>query len=224
MSHEADEPVLIEEKRLIETWITGRPAAGAFFTATIVVFLMSAATLFFWTVPVEVAALMPAVQEKIFQKLEYWRVFTAIFVHADTEHFLSNMYILWIFSYFVFGYCGYKIFPLASFLAAGVVNALAVLTYSPDVELIGASGLVYVLGGFWLTLYLFVQRQYGVMNRLMRVLGIAAVIFLPSSFVVTTSYRTHGIGFMAGILMGLFYFYKNKKAIRNKEVYVSSWV
>ncbi len=106
-----------------------------------------------------------------------------------------------------------------SFILAGVVNAFAILTYAPDVELIGASGLVYILGGFWLTLYFLIQRQYPVMNRLMRVVGIACMIFLPSTFSPTTSYRTHAIGFIFGIAMALVYFVRYKKEIRSHEVY-----
>lgn len=219
MHQEPTGPLLVEEKRLIGTMITGKPSVNAFIVASMTIFVMMGMTLFYWSAPQNWAQLLPVVNALVFQHGQIWRIFTAIFVHADLEHLLSNMYMLWVFSFFVFGYFGFGVFPVMSFFLAGVVNALAILTYAPDIELIGASGLVYILGGFWLTLYPLIQRQYSVGNRLLRVSGIALVIFLPSTFVPATSYRTHAIGFAVGVLMGLAYFCKNKKQIRSFEVY-----
>ncbi len=86
-------------------------------------------------------------------------------------------------------------------------------------RLLGASGWVYLLGGFWLTLYLLIQRQYRFSRRLMRVFGIALMVFFPTSFEPTTSYRTHFIGFIVGVAMGLYFFYSNKKKILAYEEY-----
>lgn len=210
---------LIEERRLVGTLITGKPSASAYIVASITILIMMAATLFFWRGPEILTDLLPAVNSQIFQHGQWWRVFTAMFIHSDIEHLFSNMYMLWIFTFFVFGYFGFGAFPLISILLSAVVNLIAVKTYSPNVELIGASGLVYILGGFWLTLYLFIQRQYTVLNRFIRVLGIAFMIFWPSTFVATTSYRTHALGFLAGVLMGIYYFSKNKDEIRSHEKY-----
>ena len=220
------EPVvqLIEEKRLVGTLITGRPSADAFIITTAVALFSVVMTLLYWSGPQWLADLLPAVQAPVFKQGQLWRVFTATFVHADIQHLLSNIYMLWIFGFFVFGYFGFSVFPVASFFLAGVVNALAILTYAPETHLLGASGLVYILGGFWLTLYPLVQRQYSVGSRLLRVIGIALVIFLPSTFVPTTSYRAHAIGFSVGVLMGLWYFRKHREQIRAFETYKISFV
>ncbi|MBC7419242.1 MAG: rhomboid family intramembrane serine protease [Bdellovibrio sp.] len=224
MEQEFVEPILIEEKRLVGTMITKKPSVNAFIVASMTILFITMMTLFYWQGPQRLTDLLPAVHQQIFQHAQIWRAFTAVFIHADIAHLLSNAYMLWIFSFFVFGYFGFGVFPLLSFFIAGIVNVLAILTYAPEVELIGASGLVYILGGFWLTLYPLIQRQYSVVNRLMRVIGISLVIFLPSTFVPSTSYRTHAIGFGFGILMALFYFYKNKKQIRSYEIYKISLV
>ena len=215
---------LIEEKRLVGTLITRKPSSDAFVVATAVSLFSVLMTLLYWSGPQWLADLLPAVQESVFKQGQFWRIFTATFIHADIEHLLSNIYMLWIFGFFVFGYFGLSVFPVVSFLLAGAVNALAILTYGPETRLLGASGLVYILGGFWLTLYPLVQRQYAVGNRLLRVIGIALVIFLPSTFVPSTSYRAHGFGFAVGVLMGLWYFRKNKKQIRSYETYKISLV
>ena len=220
------EPVeqLIEEKRLVGTLITGKPSADAFIITTVVALFSILMTLLYWSGQQWLADLLPAIQEPVFKQGQLWRIFTATFVHADIEHLLSNIYMLWIFGFFVFGYFGFSVFPVVSFFLAGVVNALAILTYAPETHLLGASGLVDILGGFWLTLYPLVQRQYSVGSRLLRVSGIALVIFLPSTFVPTTSYRTHAIGFAVGVLMGLWYFRKHKDRIRAFETYKISFV
>lgn len=218
-----DEP-LIEERRLVGTMITGKPSASAYIVASVTILIMMIMTLFFWRGPEIWTDLLPAVNSQIFQHKQWWRIFTAMFVHSDLEHLFSNMYMLWIFTFFVFGYFGFSAFPVTSIVLSAVVNLVAVTTYSPNIELIGASGLVYILGGFWLTLYLFIQRQYSIINRFIRVLGIAFMIFWPSTFVATTSYRTHALGFAVGILMGAFYFYKNRTEIRSHEKYQISLV
>lgn len=216
--------VLIEEQHLIATMITGKLSAKAFIVASLSTILFMSVTLFYWLAPEVISDLFPAVRLQIFQHGQIWRLFTAMFVHADLEHLLSNMYMLWIFSFFVFGYFGFGVFPVFSILLGAVANALAILTYGPTTELLGASGLVYILGGFWLTLYPLIQRQYSVVNRSIRSIGIALVIFAPSTFVPTTSYITHAIGFLLGIGLGFFYFIKNKKMIRSHETYRISYV
>ena len=218
------EPVFIEEKRLVKTLLSRKPSSNAIIVAALTVLFMTLMTFFYWNAPAAWGALLPAIKLEIFQHGQLWRIFSAIFVHADIEHLLSNMYMLFIFSFFVYGYFGGGVYPALSLVVAGLVNAVAISTYAADAELIGASGLVYILGGFWLTLYVFIQRQYSVLNRLMRVTGIAFVIFLPSTFVPTTSYRTHAIGFAAGVIMGIIYFRRNKIVIRANEIYKTNYV
>ena len=215
---------LIEEKRLIKTMLSLKPSVNAFVMATVSVLLMTLTTLFYWRNDFDLASYLPAGQVEVFQQGQYWRLLTAIFIHADLAHLLSNMYMLWIFGFFVFGYFGFAIYPWISLLLAALVNGAAVATYAPEVHLLGASGLVYILGGFWLTLYFLIQRQYSVLSRLMRVTGISLVIFTPSTFVATTSYRTHAFGFAAGLLAALYYFYKNLHRIRSYEVYKTTLV
>ena len=132
----------IEEKILVSTLITAKPAKKAFMLATLTVMIMVLITFFYWKAPLYWSELLPAVRRQVFENHQWWRIYTSIFIHADSAHFISNMFLLWIFSYFVFGYFGFTIYPLLAYFFAGVVNALAILTYSPDVELLGASGLV----------------------------------------------------------------------------------
>jgi membrane associated rhomboid family serine protease len=47
----------------------------------------------------------------------------------------------------------------------------------------------------------------------------ALMVFFPTTFETTTSYRTHFIGFVVGIAMALIYFYLQRKKIRDHEAF-----
>jgi membrane associated rhomboid family serine protease len=91
------------------------------------------------------AALLPALAatpDGVFQRHEYWRLLTAVAVHADVMHVLSNIFLLTFFTYLLFGYFGVWVFPVLSLVMGGLINCIALLTYPPNVSLLGASGLV----------------------------------------------------------------------------------
>ncbi len=224
MEEDLSEVILEKEQRLQSTLMTQKPAFSGLMAALITLMFMAIFSQIYWLDIYGWSSQLPAVRTAIFDNSEWWRVFTAIFIHGDVGHFTSNMLMLSVFSFFVFGHFGFGAYPLFAFIFAGLTNLLAVATYGPEVRLLGASGLVYLLGGFWLTLYFFIQRQYAVWNRLIRVTGLALMLFFPTTFSPTTSYRTHAIGIVMGVFMGIFYFYKNKKSIRSKEVYRIDYV
>ncbi len=207
------------EKRLVQTLITLKPDNKSLVVSLSMVLFITFFSQIYWMNWGDLASSLPAVNQFIFEDGEIWRLFSSVLIHGDLGHLASNMYMLGILSYFVYGYFGAQMYPLWTFLGAGFVNLISVYTYPPHVRLLGASGWVYLLGGFWLTMYLFIQRQHSFPKRTLRVLGMALMVFFPTSFEATTSYRTHFIGFLVGIVMALFYFFKNKKEIRKYEGY-----
>jgi rhomboid protease GluP len=207
------------ERRLTGTMITRKIYKNSAPLTALFLLIVVLFSQFYWLNSFNLSTYLPAVHEEIIGHNQWWRVFTSTLIHADGGHLLSNLYMLGILSFFCYGYFGFLVYPVYTFLGAGFVNYIAILTYPPYVHLLGASGLVYLLGGFWLTLYLFIQRQYSISKRLVRVLGIALMIFFPTSFEQTTSYRTHFIGFLVGISMSVFYFLLNKQKIRSHELY-----
>lgn len=219
MSLENYNPHIQYEKRLIGTAITGKPKR---FSATVslgMILLMALTTQFYWKNWWGLADALPAVKDQIVLNDQWWRIFTATFIHADMSHYLSNMYMLGIFGFFIFGYFGFRAFPFWTVVAATVVNFLSIMTYPGETRLLGASGLVYVLGGFWLCMYFFIQKQYSPLNRSFRVIGTALMVFFPTTFVPTTSYRTHAIGFVIGVLFAILYYYLERKEIRRRDQY-----
>ena len=207
------------EKRLSGTFITLKPKSSSLIFTALSLLIVIGVSQFYWMNIGDLAHFMPAIKKNIFFEGEWWRLFTSVLIHADFGHLLSNLYMLGIFAYFVYGYFGFYAFPVLAFFGSGLVNAISIYTYPLETRLLGASGMVYLLGGFWLSLYLMIQRQYKFSRRLVRVLGIALMVFFPSSFEPTTSYRTHFIGFAVGATLGLLYFFFNKDRLREKETF-----
>ena len=167
------------------------------------------------------AALLPtlaASSQGILEKQEYWRLLTAVAVHADVVHAFSNAIFLAFFTYLLFGYFGFGVFPALSLIMAGLTNYLSLLTYPPEVSLVGASGLVYWMAGFWLGMYLLVERSVGLGKRILRAVCLALLVLFPSTFQANVSYRTHAIGFGLGTVSAFVYFQRNRESIRAAEV------
>lgn len=183
------------------------------------VLIISLLSQVYWQNLFQWAEFLPAEREQVFHQGQWWRVFTAALIHSDLGHYLNNLYMFVVFGFFCFSYFGLIQMSALSFLGAGLVNLVAISTYPREVNLLGASGWVYLLGGVWLTLYLLIQRQYSYASRILRVVGFSLMMFFPTSFVPTTSYRTHTIGFLVGVAIGVFYFVINKKWIRSFEVW-----
>src|SRR5205085_178005 len=82
-------------------------------------------------------------QESILQDGQYWRLLTALFLHADITHLAANGPLLLIFAYILEAYFGNIAFPVASFLVGIASNFVTVMFYSPHTHLVGASGMAY---------------------------------------------------------------------------------
>ncbi len=110
-------------------------------------------------------------------------------------------------------------FPVAVAALGSLTNYLSLLTYSENIQLIGASGLVYLMAGFWLTTYVLVERSHPLKRRVLVAMGIALIVLVPSSLSPGVSYRTHAIGCGIGILVALGYFQARKEQIRSLETF-----
>ncbi|MFK7828112.1 MAG: rhomboid family intramembrane serine protease [Oligoflexales bacterium] len=141
--------------------------------------------------------------ESIFTKHEYWRLLSALLVHADWGHLLANSPLLLIFSWYLRTYFGLIMFPLVSLFAGGLTNLITVFYYPEAVRLVGASGMVYAMVAMWLTLYTTYETRFSKLARMMRVLGFALVLMAPTTFKPETSYLAHGVGFLVGGALAL---------------------
>jgi rhomboid protease GluP len=187
----------------------------AAFTALTVCIILSH---LYWNFP-PIAEYLSASPKNVFDQGEYWRLFTTSFIHGDMDHLLSNSLMLFILTYFVSSYYGLKMAPVLSFIMGAFINFLTITLYDKNITLVGASGVVYYLWGFWLVLYIGIERQLSLIRRLLRVGAIFFILLVPTSYSPQTSYTAHFIGLGVGLIVGLFYFFLNKNKLRESENY-----
>ena len=201
-----------------ETWLSREPQENSGLVAILATLAILLVSVLCWRDP-QVYALLASDSPGVFRDQEYWKVFSALMVHADLRHFLSNAVLFSVFGYLLYGYFGIWVFPVGAFALGGVVNYLSLSTYLPrDVRLVGASGMVYLMAAFWLTMYLLLERRHPLGKRFLRALGVGLVVLMPGAFDNSISYRTHWIGAVTGLLAALVFFRLFRALFRTAEV------
>jgi len=208
-----------ESRRVTQTMLSQRPREYSAQVAILSLLLMLWVSLLCWTHGPEMSDRLAAIPQKVILEREYSRLWTGMAVHADLPHFAFNAVFLGLFSYLIYGYFGIWIYPVSAMFLGGVLTYLPLLTYPSAARLVGASGLVYLMAGFWLVMYILVERRLTVTRRLLRAAGVALIVFLPTSFQQEISYRKHTLGFGLGIMQALLHFHLEKKRIRSAEVF-----
>ena len=204
--------------RVRETLLSRKPREWSLEITALFLSMIMGISLLAWRNGAALLPTLAATSEGVLKQGEYWRLLTAIAVHGDVMHVLSNAILLTFFTYLLFGYFGFWVFPVMSLAMAALTNYISLLTYPSEVSLIGASGLVYWMAGFWLSMYLLVERSVGPGKRVLRVVCLALLVLLPSTFQANVSYRTHAIGLVLGAASAIVYFQRNRTAIRAAEV------
>jgi len=173
----------------------------------------------FWNDYGSIAESLVASGNLVFAKGQWYRDFTSIFIHADLGHLLSNSYMLFFLVYLNYTYFGPLLFPFLAVIFSALINHIALWTYHPEIHLIGASGLAYLLGGCWFSLFILLDRRISLFRRVFKAFGVTLIIFFPQTLVADVSYRAHFFGFILGLITGLVYFLIKKKYLRSFEVY-----
>jgi len=138
---------------------------------------------------------------------EYWRLFTALFLHGGFTHLLFNLFALYVLGPPLeramgtvrFAVC-YLISGLAS--SAGVVG-LMVLGFVQVAELVGASGCIMGIVGAWAG---FLLRHRHVPQAKQRLGNVVIIIVIQIAFDLSTpqvSMAAHLCGLITGFLLGL---------------------
>lgn len=200
-----------------ETYLSRKPASGSPYVALGSVTLILVASLVYWSDTSGLASALPASREAVFGRGEYWRLATSMLVHADFSHFLSNGVVLGVLAFLLFGYYGSMIYPALTLFFGTIVTAISLRTYPAETWLLGASGLVYLMAGFWLALYLLIERRFSWTKRVVRAVGFGLIVLVPTAIEPAVSYRTHLIGFVVGVVFALAYFSKRKEELRAAE-------
>lgn len=201
-----------------ETWLNRKLDVSAVSVAAGSTLLMVIAALLQWNDVRGVASLMPASGEAVFVRGEYWRLWSALFAHADLGHLVSNSFLFFIVGIFLSGYFGILVFPLGALFMGGVTNLIVLRGMPPATQLLGVSGVVFWMGGFWLALYFMLERRKSLTQRTLRATGVALGLFMPAeAFDPSISYAAHFVGFLLGVGTGMFYFQIRKRSLRSAE-------
>ncbi|MGE3610770.1 MAG: rhomboid family intramembrane serine protease [Bacteriovoracaceae bacterium] len=203
---------------LSQTFLSKKPLNDGALTTLIFTFLLILSTVIFNTNQINAYHWMPASFESVYHQKEYWRLWTALFAHEGVEHLGWNLLFFVPFSFYLISYFGYFFFPIFGFLMGGIINALVVLTLPPDTTLIGISGLVYWMWSSWVILFVFIERRQTLKKRIFIALGVSLILFFPETYKPSTSYLSHFLGYLFGMLSGaLFYFFKRQKFLASES-------
>lgn len=202
---------------VVSTMLSRKPKAGAVRAVAWTLGLAAAFSAIYWWGPPEWARALPASGETVFGRAEVWRLFTSMAAHADALHLLSNSVLLTLLVYFAYGAFGSSLYPVGALPAGALALAVTLEGYPPNIRVVGASGMVYLLAGACLTLYVLVERRLSVVKRLVRVVGFSLLVLVPTSVRPEVSYRAHAIGFFFGVCLGLVWFLSRREAIRAAE-------
>ena len=205
------------EPAVASTLLSRKPGRGAALAVGWTLGILGAVSALYWWGPPGFAAALPASGETVFGRGETWRLLTAMAAHADAIHLLSNAAFLTWLIYLSYGAFGPSLYPWSAVPVAALSLAVTLEGYPPNIRLVGASGLLYLLAGSWLTLYVLVERRLTVPKRLVRVIGFFLIVLVPTSIRPEVSYRAHGIGLFFGICLGLAYFLARRDSIRQAE-------
>jgi rhomboid protease GluP len=200
-------------------WLTRKIDPSAAMVAAVLTLVLFAGSLLFWKNTLNAEYWMAATRDSVVTKHEWWRAWSTLLVHADAKHLLSNCLLFFILGSFVFGYFGYLAFPVLAFAAGGLTNLLVLSGMPAGTQLIGASGVVFWMGGFWLVLYFLIERRKSLTQRALRATGVGLVLFFPAeAFQPGISYMSHFIGFISGVLFGTVFYLFNKAKIQHAEI------
>lgn len=154
---------------------------------------------------------------QVFTQHQFWRLFTSPLLHADIEHLGSNALFFTGLAYLLNGYFGFWVFPVLSLLSGALINLIVLPLYPADATVVGASGIVYFMASFWLTLYIALSRELSIPRRLINALALSVVLFVPESLQPHVSYLSHAAGFGLGVVAGSFYFALNRDTLQAHE-------
>jgi membrane associated rhomboid family serine protease len=130
---------------------------------------------------------------------QWWRMVTAMFLHASLLHIGFNMYALWVIGTPIEQYLG-KARYLGLYFVSGLAGAAGALLQSPFVPVLGASGAIFGILGAMMIL------EWQVTGRLAGQAAALVAINLGISFVIPNiSWGGHVGGLIGGILIMLAY-------------------
>jgi membrane associated rhomboid family serine protease len=135
---------------------------------------------------------------------QWWRLFTAITLHANLEHLAANLVTGGLFLGLAMVRYGPGTAMLAAFLAGAVGNCADLVSYSADSASLGASGMVMGALGLLSVHSFSLWRKFPHSRRLIARGAAAGILILVLlGFGPGTDMVAHVGGFLAGAVLGL---------------------
>lgn len=149
---------------------------------------------------------------------EWWRLFTACFLHIGVLHLLLNMYALLYIGILLEPYLGKARF-LAAYLVCGIVSSLASLWWNDMTISAGASGAIFGMYGVFIALLTTSLVDRAVKNALFMSVGVFVVYNIvyglkPGSNIDNAA---HIGGLLSGLVIG-YSFVPGMKQYENKRI------
>jgi membrane associated rhomboid family serine protease len=138
---------------------------------------------------------------------EYWRLFTALFLHYGAVHLLFNLFALYVLGPALERLIGSLRFVACYLLSglgstAGVVG-LTIFGFIQPAELVGASGSVMGIVGAWAGFLLQHRYDPRAKERLLNILLIVAIQIVFDISTPQVSMSAHICGLLTGFFVGL---------------------
>ena len=134
---------------------------------------------------------------------QYWRLVTAMFLHAGLLHIAFNAYALWIFGTVVEQELGRLRFLLIYFVT-GIAASAASFAFAPSpfTVSVGASGAIFGIFGAFVA-YNYRRRQMAIAAaRLRSAISIVVINLIITFAIPEIDWRAHVGGFIAGLFAG----------------------
>tara|TARA_B110001454_G_scaffold219191_1_gene251098 strand:+ start:16890 stop:17666 length:777 start_codon:yes stop_codon:yes gene_type:complete len=212
-------PQIVSSRTVIkENWLTRSPSDFAYLSTLIFGVLLGLVGYWYLGGTFGITPWMAASGQNVLVKGEYWRLWTALFAHADTAHLLGNLSLFLPLAFMLTGHFGVWAFPVLGIALGGLINYIAIQLMPPEVGLIGISGVVYWMGATWLTLFLFIDRRKSIRRRIALALFLTVVLFIPETYKPEISYMSHLVGYLLGVASGIMIYFVRRKEIEATEV------
>lgn len=130
---------------------------------------------------------------------QYWRLFTAMFLHIGFLHVMLNGYALVVIGTELERFVGWQRF-LAIYLLSGLAGSLASYAFSPNLSA-GASGAIFGIIGALAAFFLLHRNQLGAWGQ--RRLANIAFLIVINIVLGLTQPRIDNLAHMGGLLAGL---------------------
>jgi len=140
---------------------------------------------------------------ELFASGEWWRLFTAVTLHADWSHMISNATTGLVLFGLAMARFGAGVGLLAAFVAGAAGNWFGTIVYDNPYHSLGASGMVLgALGLLALESLSYMLKGPKAVRRIFAAMAGACMLFLFFGASPESDMAAHLGGFMAGIVLG----------------------